>query len=48
MMCGRTNYQGPTMPGQLNDLAITAEIPIPPIPTSFFPGETPASTLLGH
>ena len=26
---------------------ITASIPIPAIPTSFFPGATPASKLLG-
>lgn len=47
-MNSRTNYAAPTMPGQLNALAITASIPIPTIPTTFFPGKVPASTLLGH
>ena len=42
----RTGYAAATMPGQLTTLALTAEIPIPTIPTTFFPGATPASQLL--
>lgn len=44
----RTNYAAPTMPGELKSLPLTAAIAIPPIPTTFFPGNVPASTLLGH
>ncbi|KAH8684734.1 rhamnogalacturonase rhgA [Tricladium varicosporioides] len=43
-----TNYAAPTMPGELKSLPLTAAIAIPPIPTTFFPGNVPASTLLGH
>ncbi|MCJ1307972.1 hypothetical protein MMC25_001622 [Agyrium rufum] len=43
-----TGYAAPKMPNDLTaGLGITASIPIPPIPTSFFPSAQPASTLLG-
>jgi rhamnogalacturonan hydrolase len=45
-MTYRTGYSAPTMPGQLSTLALSVEIPIPTIPTTFFPGATPASKLL--
>ncbi|KAE8445116.1 hypothetical protein EG329_013718 [Mollisiaceae sp. DMI_Dod_QoI] len=37
----------PRMPDELTALPLTASIPIPPVPTTFFPGATPASKLLG-
>lgn len=42
-----SGYSAATMPGQLTTLALTASIAIPTIPTTFFPGATPASALLG-
>ncbi|KAF6832669.1 rhamnogalacturonase A precursor [Colletotrichum plurivorum] len=41
-------YQATTMPGLVTaGLGITASIPIPPVPTTFFPGQKPKSALLG-
>jgi hypothetical protein len=44
----RSGYSAAKMPNDLTaGFAITASIPIPPIPTTFFPGASPASALLG-
>jgi hypothetical protein len=44
----RSGYSAARMPNDLAaGFAITASIPIPPIPTTFFPGASPASALLG-
>ncbi|RDL37055.1 Glycoside hydrolase family 28 protein [Venustampulla echinocandica] len=43
-----TGYSAPPMPNRLSTLAITASVPIPTIPTTFFPAAKPASTLLGR
>jgi rhamnogalacturonan hydrolase len=43
----RSGYNIPKMADDLTSLPLTESIPIPPIPTTFFPGATPASTLLG-
>ncbi|CAN8103975.1 unnamed protein product [Discula destructiva] len=41
-----TGYQYTTMPGELSaGYALTAAIPIPTVPTSFYPGLTPTSAL---
>jgi rhamnogalacturonan hydrolase len=43
-----SGYSAPTMPSDLKSgFALTASIPIPAIPTTFYPGATPASKLLG-
>jgi len=42
-----SGFSAPTMPGQLTTLALTESVSIPTIPTTFFPGATPFSTLLG-
>ena len=43
-----TGYSAPTMAADLKTaFGTTASIPIPTIPTSFFPGATPASKLAG-
>lgn len=45
---GRSGYAVPKMPDDLSaGFALTASIPIPAVPTTFFPGATPASKLLG-
>ncbi|EPE07018.1 glycoside hydrolase family 28 protein [Ophiostoma piceae UAMH 11346] len=42
-----TNYAYTTMPGELKaGLGLTTSIPIPAVPTTFFPGLKPVSTLL--
>ncbi|KAF7861840.1 hypothetical protein EAF04_007722 [Stromatinia cepivora] len=44
-----TGYQASTMAQDLaTPFAVTASIPIPTIPTSFFPGRTPVSALMAH
>jgi hypothetical protein len=44
----RSGYSAAKMPNDLAaGFAITAGIPIPPIPTTFIPGTSPASALLG-
>ena len=44
----RTGYSAAKMPNDLSTgFALTASIPIPAIPTSFYPGATPVSALLG-
>lgn len=43
-----TGYQAPTMAADLkSDFGTTASIPIPAIPTSFFPGVAPYKKLMG-
>ncbi|KAJ9133869.1 Rhamnogalacturonase A [Pleurostoma richardsiae] len=43
-----TGYSYTTMPGELSaGLGITKSIPIPPIPTTFYPGLKPSKALLG-
>lgn len=43
-----SGYSAPTMAADLkNSFGTTASIPIPAIPTSFFPGRSPASKLAG-
>jgi len=43
-----TGYSAAKMPNDLSTgFALTASIPIPAIPTTFYPGATPASALLG-
>ncbi|KUJ12472.1 Rhamnogalacturonase A [Mollisia scopiformis] len=43
-----SGYAAQKMPDDLTaGFALTASIPIPAVPTTFFPGATPASTLLG-
>ena len=42
-----SNYAIQTMPGELKSgLGISVSIDIPPVPTSFYPGHTPASALM--
>ncbi|CAD6447519.1 5a217921-5ebc-4faa-8333-fac1cd0b8846 [Sclerotinia trifoliorum] len=44
-----TGYKAATMAQDLaTPFAVTASIPIPTIPTSFFPGRTPATALMAH
>ncbi|ORY57786.1 RGase A [Pseudomassariella vexata] len=44
-----TAYSAPKMPNDLGSgFGLTASIPIPAVPTTFFPGATPASALLGR
>ncbi|KAK0206568.1 RGase B [Desarmillaria ectypa] len=44
-----SSYSAATLPDDLTtDFGTTASIPIPTIPTSFYPGATPVSTLLGN
>lgn len=44
-----TGYQAATMAQDLaTPFAVTASIPIPTIPTSFFPGRTPVTALMAH
>jgi len=43
-----TGYQAPTMPDDLKaGFGTTVSIPVPTIPTTFFPGATPMSRLAG-
>ncbi|KAG7449201.1 rhamnogalacturonase A [Guyanagaster necrorhizus] len=44
-----SSYSAPTLPDDLTtNFGTTASIPIPTIPTSFYPGVTPISALLGN
>ncbi|PBL02564.1 rhamnogalacturonase A [Armillaria gallica] len=44
-----SSYSAKTLPDDLTtDFGTTASIPIPTIPTSFYPGATPVSALLGN
>lgn len=48
LMSDRSGYSAAKMAEDLTvGFALNAMIPIPPIPTSFFPGAKPASALLG-
>lgn len=47
LMRSRSGHNIPKMPNDLTALPLTESIPIPPVPTTFFPGATPASALLG-
>lgn len=48
MKIAPTGYLAPTMPDDLKaGFGTTASIPIPTIPTTFFPGATPVSRLAG-
>nr|XP_036588208.1 rhamnogalacturonase a [Colletotrichum truncatum]KAF6799349.1 rhamnogalacturonase a [Colletotrichum truncatum] len=42
------NYAAATMPGQITaGLGLTTSIPVPAVPTTYFPGQKPKSALLG-